>query len=171
MANEIDIYNTIRTEIVANHTLMHWYSIIVALTLLSGIVLIEIRKTALSVFLPLLSLSWAASMVRFDFFIQRQGAYLRDLERQILENGISSPMWETWKSSLRSTQSVVPIADTIAVLAIVIPTLYLLFGPAQEVFQLRHWKGAKVYAWGISILLALLLCSLAVIPRLASWRQ
>jgi hypothetical protein len=170
MANEIDIYNTIRIEIVANHTLMHWYSIIVALVLLSGIVLTELRKTTISVFLPILSLSWAASMVRFDFFIQRQGAYLRDLEMGMQEHGISVPLWETWKSSLRSTQLIVPIADAVAVLAIVVPTLYLLFGPAQEVFQLRHWKGSKLYAWSIATLITLLLCSLAIIPRLAAWR-
>ena len=171
MTNEIDIYNTIRAEIVANHTLMHWYSIIVALALLAGIVLIELRKTVLSVFLPLLSLAWASAMVRFDFFIQRQGVYLRDFEMQLQEHGLSAPMWETWKTSLRSTQILIPIADAIAVLAIVVPTLYLLFGPAQEIFQLHQWKRSKLYAWSVSIMLVLLLCSLAVIPRIAAWRN
>jgi hypothetical protein len=149
---------------------MHWYSIIVAVALVSGIFVTEVRKTALSIFLPFLSLSWAAAMVRFDFFIQRQGAYLRDYEIKMQEQGLALPLWETWKSSLRSTQIIIPIADAVAVLAIVIPTLYLLFGPAQDFFHQQKWKHARLFAWSISILLVLLLCFLAVIPRLAAWR-
>src|SRR4051794_1633960 len=129
MLNNTEIYNVIRTEIINNHTLMHWYSIIVAVVLLAGIWLVETKQTILSVFLPLVSVSWAAAMVRFDFFIHRQGAYLRFLESQ-MANENSTPLWETWKASLRATVFVVPIADLFAVMAIVIPTLYLLFGPA-----------------------------------------
>ena len=167
--NDIDIYNQIRSEIINNHVLMHWFSIIVALVLLIGTWIIEIRKTIVSVFLPLLSLAWAAAMVRFDFFIHRQAAYLRTLEFQISQNNPSLPLWETWKISLRSTQYIVPIADLIACAVIVAPTLYLLFGPAYQFFQTNNWKAGKLYAWGVTLIILFLLLFLALIPKIASW--
>jgi type IV secretory pathway VirB2 component (pilin) len=169
--SEVDIYNAIRSEIVSNHVLMHWYSIIIAIVLLVGIAFVENRKTILSVFLPLLTLAWAAAMVRFDFFIHRQAAYLRVVESKLSEQGMTVPMWETWKQSLRSTRFVIPIADVIAIMVIVIPTIYLLFGPAQQFFQHRQWRGRKVYAWTITALILILISSLAVIPSVASWGQ
>lgn len=118
-----------------------------------------------------MTLAWAAAMVRFDFFIHRQAAYLRALESKLSEQGMTVPLWETWKVSLRSTRFVIPIADLIAIMVIVIPTLYLLFGPAQQFFQHQQWKGGKVYAWAITVLILILICSLAVIPSIASWGQ
>ena len=159
----------IRSEIINNHTLMHWFSVIVALVLLAGTWIIELRKTIVSVFLPLLSIAWAAAMVRFDFFIHRQAAYLRALESHLAQTNPSLPLWESWKMSLRSTQYIVPIADLIACAVIVVPTLYLLFGPAYEFFQLRNWKGGKLYAWIVSIILLSLLLSLTIIPKIASY--
>lgn len=167
----VEIYNSIRAEIVSNHVLMHWFTLAVALTLLGGVFINELRQTALSVFLPLLSLAWAAAMVRFDFFIHRQAAYLRALEAQMQQGGISIPLWESWKPSLHATPLVVPLADAIASAVIVVPTIYLLFGPAQQVFASRQWRGAKPYAWLISALLILSLCSLAGVPEIAAWRQ
>jgi hypothetical protein len=166
--DETQVYNSIRAEIVSNHMLMHWYSIIVALALLAGVVIVENRKTVLSVFLPLLSLAWAAAIVRFDFFIHRQALYLRAVESRMTEHGIAIPLWESWKVSVTSTQFVVPVADLIAVTVIVTPTIYLLFGPAQRFFELRHWRGGRLYAWVVASLILLLLCSLAVIPRVAA---
>lgn len=148
---------------------MHWFTLIVALTLLLGTLITEVRQTLLSVFLPLLSVAWAAAMVRFDFFIHRQAAYLRALELQMQQQGLSVPLWESWKASLRSTQFIVPVADVIASAVIVIPTIYMLFGPAQQVFAQRQWVGARAYAWSVSVLIVLLLCSLTVIPRIAAW--
>ena len=78
-------------------------------------------KTILSVFLPLLSLGWAASVVRSDYFIRREAAYLRDLQTKTQPN---LPLWETWKGSLHSTVFVVPVLDVIAVPVMVVPTLY-----------------------------------------------
>jgi type IV secretory pathway VirB2 component (pilin) len=121
----------------------------------------------LSVFVPLLSLSWAAAVVRFDYFIHRQGAYLRAVESGMGEAGVSIPLWETWKSSLRSTALVVPVADVIAVLVIVVPTAYLLFGPAQEFFRERGWRWGRAYAWSAAAVLGLLLGLLPFIPRIA----
>lgn len=126
----VEIYNSIRAEIVSNHVLMHWFTLAVALMLLGGVFINELRQTALSVFLPLLSLAWAAAMVRFDFFIHRQAAYLRALEAQMQQGSISIPLWESWKPSLHATPLVVPLADAIASAVIVVPTIYLLFGPA-----------------------------------------
>jgi len=168
--NELEIYTAVRNEILSNHILMHWFSIIIALSLLIGILMVELRKSILSVFLPLLSISWAASMVRFDFFIHRQAAYLRTLESQMRDTGVSIPLWESWKASLRATQFVIPIADTIACTVIVIPTIYLLFGPSRQFFRDHRWKGGKAYAWAASILLLLLLCFLAAIPKIADWK-
>lgn len=167
----VEIYNSIRAEIVSNHVLMHWFTLTVALTLLAGVFINELRQTALSIFLPLLSLAWAAAMVRFDFFIHRQAAYLRVLEAQMQKGGISIPLWESWKMSLHATPLVVPMADAIASTAIVVPTVYLLFGPVQQLFASRQWRGAKQFAWLVSTLLILSLCSLAVIPRIAAWGQ
>lgn len=167
----VEIYNAIRAEIVGNHILMHWFTLAVVLTLLAGVFIVEVRQTILSVFLPLLSLAWAVAMVRFDFFIHRQAAYLRTLEAHMQQGGISMPLWETWKMSLRATPFVIPVADIVASAAIVAPTVYLLFGPARQVFTARGWRGAKLYAWLVAALLILSLCSLAVIPKLAAWGQ
>jgi hypothetical protein len=167
--NDVDIYNSIRAEIINNHNLMHWFTIVVVILLLIGVGFVEARKTVLSIFLPLLSIAWAAAMVRFDFFIHRQGAYLRAVESQLREKGVSIPLWETWKTSVRSTQIVVPVADAIACAVVLIPTIYLLFGPAQEYFQLRQWRGGQAYAWSVSLLIILLLLSLTVIPKIADW--
>jgi hypothetical protein len=167
--NQFDIYAAMRAEIITNHVLMHWFSIVVAITLIVSVWIVEHRKTILSVFVPLLSLAWAASMVRFDFFIHRQAAYLRLLESQLQEKGASGPLWETWKATSRSTPFVVPAADVIAVGAIVIPTLYLLFGPAQEFCRTKGWDWGRKYAWSVCILLLLLLLSLTVVPRIAAY--
>jgi hypothetical protein len=158
-----------RAEVVTNHVLMHWFTVVVALTLLAGIWIVEQRKTILSVFIPLLSLAWAASMVRFDFFIHRQAAYLRTLESQLQEKGASTPLWETWKAASRSTPFVVPMLDAIAVSVIVIPTLYLLFGPAQEFCRSNGWRWSTIYAWSVSVALFVLLFSLAAIPKIANY--
>jgi hypothetical protein len=169
--SDVEIYNAIRAEIIANHVLMHWISLIVALVLLAGTWIVEkTRPSILSLFLPLLSVSWAALMVRFDFFIHRQAAYLRSLEGQMREAGTAFPLWETWKASLRATPFVVPVADAIAFTVIIIPTVYLLFGPARRYFQLHQWRGERVYAWGVIAVIILLLCFLAVVPQIADWR-
>jgi hypothetical protein len=164
---DAELYGSIRAEILANHLLMHWFTMLVALAVLGGVWLIEKRETVLAVFIPLLSLSWAAAIVRFDFFIQRQGAYLRTLESQ-MQDGFPAPMWETWKMSLSATRFVVPTADIIASAVIVLPTIYLLFGPCQRYFKVKEWRMSKLYAWALSLLLLALLSSLSVIPRLAS---
>jgi len=77
------VYIALRSEIVSNHVLMHWFTMTVALSVIVGTVLIErLGRTILSIILPLLSLAWAASTLRFDFFIHRQAAYLRFVETQ-----------------------------------------------------------------------------------------
>jgi type IV secretory pathway VirB2 component (pilin) len=165
--NEVEIYVTIRNEIVTNHVLMHVTTLVVVALLLGGAWLCEKRGTVLSVFLPLLSLSWAAAMVRFDFFIQRQGAYLRAVEARLRESGTTIPLWESWKTSLSSTAIVVPLADLIAIMAVVVPTIYLLFGPSQAVFADRQWRWGKLYAWGVTVIIVLLLGCLPFIPKIA----
>ena len=166
MTDIVEIYNTIRAEIVNNHTLMHWYSIIVAVVILAGILVVETRRTLLSVFLPLLAVAWAASIVRFDFFIHRQAAYLRYLELQMTSE-TSLQFWETWKASHGRAVFVIPLADIFAVTVIVIPTIYLLFGPAKQYFKSAQWRGGNLYAWGITAVLFALLLSLLAIPKIA----
>ena len=164
---EAEIYSAIRNEIMVNHVLMHVTTLIVVVILLGGIWLIEHRTSFLSVVLPLLSLAWAAAIVRFDYFIHRQGAYLRAVEAHMQAAGISIPLWESWKSSLRLTSVVVPIADFIAIIVVLVPTIYLLFGLAQEFFNVKKWQGGKIYAWGVLIVLGCLLGCLPFIPKLA----
>jgi hypothetical protein len=120
------------------------------------------------VLLPLLSLSWAAAMVRFDFFIHRQAAYLRTLETSLHQNGLAVPLWEGWKASLQSTRIVIPIADVFASLIVVVITAYLLFGPARNVFKLKNWPAHRLYSWLILLLTVALLLFLPFIPRLAA---
>ena len=166
-----DLYTSVRSEIVSNHLLMHWITLFVAIALLLGVWLVEKRQTVLSLFLPLLALSWVAAMVRFDFFIHRQGAYLRAVEARLAQSGFPTPLWETWKTSIRATPFIMPAADAVASAVIVVPTVYMLFGPARSYFELRQWRGGKLYAWGVTIVLVLLLCFLTAIPRLARWGQ
>jgi len=164
---EAEIYSIIRSEIMVNHVLMHVTTLLVVVILLGGIWLIERRTSFLSVVLPLFSLAWAAAVVRFDYFIHRQGAYLRAVEARMQGAGISIPLWETWKSSLRLTSVVIPVADIIAIIVVLVPTIYLLFGPTQEFFVSKKWQGGKAYAWGVLIVLGCLLGCLPFIPKLA----
>jgi hypothetical protein len=166
--SEIDLYNSIRNEIVVNHALMHITTIVVVIALLVGVWLSEKRESMVSVLLPLLSLSWAAAMVRFDFFIHRQAAYLRTLETSLHQNGLAVPLWEGWKASLQSTRIVIPIADVFASLIVVVITAYLLFGPARNVFKLKNWPAHRLYSWLILLLTVALLLFLPFIPRLAA---
>ena len=166
--NETDLYNTIRSEILVNHVLMHLTTIVVVIMLLTGVWLCERRESVVSVLLPLLSLSWAAAMVRFDFFIHRQAAYLRAVEGTLRESGVITPLWETWKYSLRSTRVMMPIADVFAVLIVLAPTAYLLFGPARQVFKQRDWPAQRAYCWGVLLLTVGLICLLPFIPGLAA---
>lgn len=164
---EIELYNVVRVEIIVNHVLMHATTLLVVLLLLGGVRLTEGRSSFLSVALPLLSLAWAAAMVRFDFFIHRQAAYLRAAEARLQASGIPIPMWETWKSALRSTSIVVPLMDCVAILVVIVPTIYLLFGPAQEFFAAKQWRGGRAYAWGVLIGLGFLLGCLPFVPKIA----
>jgi hypothetical protein len=165
--SELDVYNAIRAEVVNNHNLMHLITMIVLILLLLGVAYVELKKGVLSILLPLLTLSWAAAMVRFDFFIHRQGAYLRALETSINHGGVKIPLWESWKYSLNSTKFVVPIADLLSVIVIIVPTVYLLFGPAQDFFVSHQWRGGKIFSFGVLILITVTLISLLLIPRIA----
>lgn len=137
--------------------------------LLIGIWISEHKPTVLSVFLPLVSVSWAASVVRFDYLIQRQGAYLRVLEADLQQHGITPPLWESWKRSLHSTSVVMPLMDSLGVLVVIATTAYLLFGPARAIFETKGWRGQRLYAWATLILTVALLACLPVIPKIAQW--
>jgi hypothetical protein len=165
--NEIDLYNSVRSEIVVNHVLMHVTTIIVVIALLVGVWVSEKQDSIISVLLPLLSLSWAAAMVRFDLFIHRQAAYLRALEASLHESGLAVPLWEGWKASLKSTRVVIPIADVFVTLIVVLITCYLLFGPAKRFFDSRHWPAHRLYSWFILLSTISLLLFLAWLPGLA----
>ena len=166
--NESAIYSIIRTEIISNQMLMHWITLIISIVLLAGVLWVERNESVISVFLPLLSLSWAASMVRFDFFIQRQGAYLRELESYIQKDNSSMFLWETWKTSVLGTNLLVPFADIVALPIIIVPTIYLLFGPTKRYFATRNWGGWGIFAWGTLGLLLSCLALLPFIPKIAS---
>ena len=145
---------------------MHLFTLVAGIILLVGVFICEKYRTILSVFLLLLSLAWAAAILRFDFFIQRQGKFLRVFEANIMEKTGAIPLWESWKFSSGSASYIVPLADIIACAVIVVPTLYLLFNPSLKFFNTNNIKGGKLYAWGISVLLLLILISLAVVPKI-----
>ena len=158
---EVEIYNVIRREIIDNINLMHWITFLVAVSLLTGCRIIEKRKTILCVFLPLISVAWAAAILRLDFFIHRQAAYLRAFEFQMQKSGFAFPLWETWKVEHRSGIFIVPFADLIIFLLIIIPTAFILFNYTQQYFSEKQWRFGKVYVWTI---LACLIISLVLIP-------
>lgn len=166
--SEIELYVSIRNEIVTNHVLMHFLTFMVIVILLIGLWIAERRTTILSVFLPLLAISWAAAILRFDFFIHRQGAYLRRVEASLIESGFAIPLWEHWKASLYSTKAVVPLADVFIILSVIGPAIYLLFGPARVTFSERAWRFYGLYSWSTLIVLMLLLLSLLFIPLVAN---
>ena len=162
------VYASVRGEITTNHVLMHVVTLAVAVILIAGVWVVEARPTVLSVLLPFLSLAWAAAILRFDYFIHRQGAYLRALESHLTATGTSYPLWEIWKGSRRSTMFVLPALDFVGCTVIVIPTLYLLLGPAREYFKAHQWPGASAFAYSMTILLIGLLAILGIIPTLAA---
>ena len=166
---EIELYNSIRAEILINHALMHLTTIVVVVVVLVGIWVAERRATVVSVFLPLLSLAWAAAVLRFDYLIQRQGAYLRTIETRLHDGGVSMPLWETWKRSLASTRVVMPITDLLVVSVVVITTAYLLFGPTRTLFVEKGWPAHRLYSWTILLLTCALLACLPFLPRIAAW--
>lgn len=145
---------------------MHWFTLLVFFSLLAGCLVIEKRKTILSVFLPLITVAWAASVVRFDFFVHRQAEYLRSLENQIQNNINSIQLWETWKASKSSTAFIIPLADIFIFAVILIPTAYILFNQTQEYFAEKKWKFGKIYVWTVLISIILLLGLIPFIPLL-----
>lgn len=164
---EAELYSIIRQEIMNNHNLMHWFTFFVVVLLLVGGVVVEKQKTVLSVFLPLISLAWAAAVVRFDFFIHRQGAYLKALESQMQNSGFAYPLWETWKSSHSTTAFIVPLSDIVIFIVIIVLTAYVLFGYTQKYFADRQWRAGKAYSWTVLISIIILLCLLPFIPFIA----
>jgi hypothetical protein len=166
---EIELYNSVRTEILINHVLMHVTTIVVIVLLLLGIWVTEHKRSVISVFLPILSVAWAAAVLRFDYLIQRQGTYLRTVEIRLREGGVSIPLWESWKSSLTSTRIVMPITDLLAVSVVVITTAYLLFAPAKALFVERSWPAHRLYSWSILAIVCGLLACLVFLPKVAAW--
>lgn len=161
------IYLAVRSEILMNNVLMHGSTLLMLIVLLAGIRICECRSTVLSVMLPVLSVAWAGSVVRFSFFIHRQGAYLRHLEVQAPQSPSGIPLWETYKASLRSTIFVVPVTDIIILSIFFAATIYLLFGPSRVYWREHSWPGERAYAWSVLAIMTILLASLAVMPRIA----
>jgi hypothetical protein len=60
---------------------MHVTTLIVLCIILVVTAYDERHQSALSVILPLVTLSWAAAMVSFDYLIHRQAAYISFVER------------------------------------------------------------------------------------------
>jgi hypothetical protein len=157
------VYAALRSEILVNDVLLHATTLAVFLILLTGAAFIERRQTILSALLPLTSVLWAAAVVRFDFFIHRQGAYLSTVEHKLLaESGL--PGWESWKNVLPGTRTLVPAADVIASLVMVAITANIAFGPCRRYFRDRGWSGGTIYAASSVGLTVALLSSLALIP-------
>jgi hypothetical protein len=162
--DKTQVYVIIRQEIVANHVLMHTVSVITVVVLVFGVWLVERRRTFLSVLLPLLAISWAGAMVRFEFLIHRQGAYLRELERYLRASDRRLPTWELWKAEFTPTQIVMPLADVFTFLVVLVATAYLCFGPAKSFLADGHPRLSRIYPWVVLSVLCLLFCALAVVP-------
>jgi hypothetical protein len=161
------VYLSLRQELLATDEMLHAFTLIVFLALIIGAWVCEKQKTILSVLLPILSLAWAASVVRFDFFIHRLGAYLRPIEANLLRNS-PVPPWEIWKSNLAATRILIPIADVIAFGAILATTSFILIGPTRGYFEERGWRGSSSYTTAILLIMVALFITVAFIPRLSS---
>jgi hypothetical protein len=162
--DKTQLYVVIRQEIVANHVLMHIVSIIVVVSLVFGAWLVEQRRTILSVLLPLLAISWAGAMVRFEFLIHRQGSYLRELERYLRSSEPALPTWELWKANFTATQIVMPLADIFTLIVVFVAAVYLSFGPARDFLATLNPRLSRAYPWVVMSVLSALICALAVIP-------
>lgn len=130
---------------------MHLFTLVVVIALFAGIFVCERKQTILGVFLPLVSLAWAAAILRFDYFIHRQGKFLRILEEHITLKSGAIPLWETWKYSSASEAYVIPIADIVICIVIIIPTTYLLFNLSFKFFEVNNIRGGKFYAWSVCL--------------------
>ena len=161
-----DVYNAVRQEIMLNHALMHWVSLAIAITLLTGTAYCETRTSVLSALLPLLGVAWAAATLRFDFLIHRQGAYLQHLETTLTQQG-GPILWETWKQQHHAQNIALPILDLIASIPIIAATAYLAFRPATQYLTRNAVPGARAYPWAIIILQLTLLALLGIIPTIA----
>jgi hypothetical protein len=157
------LYGSIRTEVITNHLLMHATSLVVLIILLVGLAYVERHSSVLSVLLPIVSVSWAAAMVRFDYFIHRQGVYLAHVEHSAGLFG-----WESWRASLVATPVLVPLMDALVAMAYVLPTIWIAFKPSRTYLRANGVGWATAYAWLVSVLTVLLLASLTVVPRLAA---
>lgn len=160
------IYASLREELLAADALLHWLSLIVLLSLLVGAFICEARRTVLCMLLPLLSVAWAASVVRLDFFIHRIGAYLQPIEERLLQN-TNIPSWESWKSNLIATKTLVPVADIFIFISIIAVTAFVLRGPTRAYFEERRWRGAGWYSAAVLIVILMLLSIVQFIPTIA----
>ena len=158
----MQVIDTIRWEIIANHVLMHVTTLVVLCIILTITAYVERRQSALSVLMPLVTVSWAAAMVRFDYLIHRQGAYVSFVERTTGTQG-----WETWRTGLTATVYVMPFLDALSVLAIVAPTVFVLFGPAKRWCDEQASRFGALYRWIVLIAIVSLLASLGAVPWLA----
>lgn len=164
---EVEIYTVIRQEIISNINLLNLITFFVAVCLLTGCKLIENRKTVLRVFLPLISLAWAAAVVRFDFLIHRQGIYLMEVESRMRQGGTNFPLWETWKAERTFGTFLIPLTDLLIFPLIIIPTAFIIFNYTQPYFVENQWKFGRAYAWGILISIIVLLSLTPFVPLLA----
>jgi hypothetical protein len=99
-----------------------------------GVYIMGNRLTTMGVLLPIFSSASAVALTRFDFFIHRHASYLRTLKGDVGANGVDFSLWESWRTILKSTTIVVTVLNVLVSLAIIVPTLGLIFGPAREYF-------------------------------------
>jgi hypothetical protein len=60
-----------------------------------------------------------------------------------------------------------PLLDALSVLAIVAPTVLVLFGPATKYLQDNERRWAILYRWAVLVAIVLLLASLGTVPWVA----
>jgi hypothetical protein len=80
------------------------------------------------------------------------------------QSGFDFQLWETWKAEHSPGVFIVPLADVVIFLLIVIPTAYILFNYTQQYFVERHWIFGKAYTWTILISTVILLLLIPFIP-------
>ena len=129
----------------------------------------------MSALLALYADAWAAAVLRLDYLIQRQGAYVRTLESALAPGPGASTTWEAWKAGAVATTWVLPITDLVASLAVVAPALFIIWGPFRRFWRERQAddragdeaRRATCYASVATALLAVPLLALPTVPVLA----
>jgi hypothetical protein len=161
------MYAVLRNEILLHQFLLYTTTLVVALVCMAAVVVCERRDSVLSVLAPALASAWAGAVLRFDYLIHRQGAYLLILEDRISAISYPMPLWEHWKGDLPGKALFLGPTDALTCLAVVAPALYLTWTLGRRHLQARAPQWALPVAVCLTALIMVPLLLLPFVPAAA----